>query len=267
VKIEGDGVLTLGRWGMKTLFLAVLLALVSGIGARATDVQFSYADFGQRAQALRPLFIYPLLVAATNSAGVTTRDRIAKLTAVNGSVTISNLMSGWVRAEFAGIWRVSTNWYQIPDTNVLVYARDCLQTNFLADGPFPVPAPWWGKSELLPGVNTGYRTNAGKVYIDSITNTPWTGRVCGGIAILPAGEATVTICTTNEYGGGSVFVCPFSVVTSWAVNDPGAAHIWSYAIDPTHFMVHTSVTNGGNMYFNWMAFEEYQGPAPDCAWP
>ena len=131
---------------MKRLFLVGLMALLAGIGAQATDVQFSYGDFKQMPQPTRQLFVYPLLVAATNSAGVTTRDRISTKTLLDGTVTISNLMPGWVRAEFQGIWRVSTNWYQIPDTNVMVYARDCLQTNFLADGPFPPPAPWAGGS-------------------------------------------------------------------------------------------------------------------------
>ena len=131
------------------------------------DVQFSYGDFSQVVQTRRPLLVYPMLLSATNTAGVTTMDRIVRLTGLDGKTTISNMMPGWVRAEFQGIWRVSTNWYQIPDTNGLVLARNCLSTNFLVGGPFPVSAPFWGKSELVAGTLVAFRTNSGRVYIDA----------------------------------------------------------------------------------------------------
>ena len=160
-RVDGGGI------GMKKLLLVVgwlvLMAVVRALGA---DVRFSYADFGQTAQGRRNLYVYPVLVAATNAAGIVTGDRIESRTGTDGSVVISNLMAGWLRGEFKGVWRTSTNWFRVPETNGTVLARDCLVTNVLVGGTFP----WMPNWAVAAGSGVTVVTNAdGSCYTVSAT--------------------------------------------------------------------------------------------------
>jgi hypothetical protein len=187
---------------MKRQYCCILaLTVLAVMAARGTDVQWSYGDFSQVPQTRRPLIVYPLIVNATNAAGVTTGDWIVRTTGADGTATISNMLPGWVRAEFWGINKVSTNWYQIPDTNVLVFACNCLQTNFFVGGPLPLPAPWWGKAELVPGTNTTFRTNSGKVFIDTEAGGPGGGQGMG--AFITNGESSVQFESISAPGTGT----------------------------------------------------------------
>ena len=197
---------------MKKLLGMVLVAscvLLTAAVARGAAVKFAYGDFSQTEQSQRTLLVYPIMVSATNAAGITTRDRITRITGLDGTVTISNVMPGWVRAEFQGLWMTSTNWFVIPNTNGLVLASDCLQTNLLLLGSL-FPVPWWAKGELGPGRNITFSTNAGRVSINGngsgMTNltglVSFQGRVDVD-AILVNGDITpallpATVLTNND---------------------------------------------------------------------
>ena len=221
--------------GMKKLLglvLVVSCVLLTSVAARAAVVKFAYGDFSQAKQALRPLLVYPIVVSATNTAGITTRDRISRITGLDGTVTISNIMPGWVRAEFRGVWMTSTNWFVIPDTNGLVLASDCLQTNLLVAGSFPFSAPF-------------------------------NGMVRGGFATLPANTFTVTVTCTNEsYPSG--FTGPYAIAIT-PINLNVVRNFAAYYVSPSTFIVYCS-SYSSDIDFSWIAI---QGSTNNTgfAWP
>lgn len=249
---------------MKKLLGLVLVVLLTAVAARGADVQFAYGDFSQTKQALRPLLVYPIVVSATNAAGITTRDRISRNTGLDGTVTISNMMPGWVRADFHGLWMTSTNWFVIPDTNGLVMASDCLQTNYTYGGGLPGPAPWWGKGELGPGLNIAFATNAGRVLINgSAAAGTYAGMVRGGFATLPANTFTVTVTCTNEsYPSG--FTGPYAIAIT-PINLHVVRNFAAYYVSPSTFIVYCS-SYSSDIDFSWIAIQGSTNN-PHFSWP
>lgn len=112
------------------ILLALLLAgTLIGVPGRAADVVWSYGDFVQNIQRNRQLDLYPVGVELTNAAGITALDRISIKTGPTGTFTTTNLMAGYCKADFHGLWTNTTRWFLIPATNGVVYARDCILTN------------------------------------------------------------------------------------------------------------------------------------------
>jgi hypothetical protein len=177
---------------MKRLtLLALAIGALMILPAGATDVLWSYGDFSQTIQKNRALDLYPVCVAATNSAGITAMDRITVKTGSDGTVITTGLMPGFCKADFHGVWVVTPRWFLIPNTTGLVYARDCILTNGLPP-PLGAPTAFWGKAELVPGNNTAFRTNSGKVFIDTQAGG---GSGTGGVSV--AASAPLVAVTNN----------------------------------------------------------------------
>ena len=105
---------------MMNRYLAFLVLLLPWLSS-AAQVEFDYRNSALEAQGVRLINLYPVYVYDTNNILVT-RDRITRPTLAAGTCTISNLLRGTYRAEFQGIYNVTTNWFQFPETNGTINA-------------------------------------------------------------------------------------------------------------------------------------------------
>ena len=136
------------------LFAAALAALALGAQAQSNLWVFSYGDFSQTIQTNRKICLYPLLVPSIGAAGITTEDRRTAWTDLtSGLASFSNCLPGFYRGEFAGVWKVSTNWFTLTNNSGTVWASNCMANAYvLAGSKIPAysmtqsDARYWPKS-------------------------------------------------------------------------------------------------------------------------
>jgi len=112
------------------IFLVFLCTLIS-LSLNAAHVQFSHMDFAQTMQTGRVLNLFPVSIPSWGTNGLTTVDRVAVTNDTTGTVTVSNMLAGTYRGEFIGKWKVTTNYFTVPDTDILVYASNIVSTTTL----------------------------------------------------------------------------------------------------------------------------------------
>ena len=222
---------------MKRLtLLALAIGALMILPAGATDVLWSYGDFSQTIQKNRALDLYPVCVAATNSAGITAMDRIPVKTGSDGTVITYGLMPGFCKADFHGVWVVTPRWFQIPNTNGLVYARDCILTNGLPPMPGPVTPSVTGFS--------GTVTNLASIGAGVVTNYSYATNA--GYAVSGAGSGGVNGDYTFDASSlGSLILSAWTNATGAALQYYSSGPYWTF-LNPYQFYgthIGTATTN------------------------
>lgn len=100
--------------------LLLFLSTVACLGA--ADVQFDFRNSALESQKVKSLQWVPIYVYDVTNNVLVTRDRLMRTTATDGTLTISNVLQGLYRSEFAGATTTTTNWFQIPNTNGTINA-------------------------------------------------------------------------------------------------------------------------------------------------
>lgn len=205
------------KHGLDGLARIAVLAALAGIGSAAgadygAKVQFDFYNAGLAPQGVRGFYLYPVSVPSTNVYGLTTLDRIYRMTGTNASVTISNLVAGTYRGEFVGTYRVTTNYFVVPDTNIVLYATNLVTSGTLTAGSLVGYTQVQSDGRYQKGsVNltnwSALATNVLSGVGGSATNlTPWTTDINGsGKSLTNAGgiTATGTVSAAAFVGDGS----------------------------------------------------------------
>ena len=111
------------------IWLSIALA-IAALPALGVDVVFPMASLTGQPQAVRQVKVYPLAVAPVWGQGLVTLDVVGGVTDLTGSVTITNLAPGYYQVNCIGSPRITTNYFQFPNSVGQVNA-----TNYLV-------APW-----------------------------------------------------------------------------------------------------------------------------